>query len=264
MKRRTIFIIVWAFLCVLLAIVLGMIVRKNGNSRCREIQISINYPSDDHFITEQDIRDSIALMVDTARGIRLSGIDIETLERMICDNPYIARAEVFTTIDGIVRVEVQQRKPIVRVQNSIRQNFYISDDGRLMLLKQGKAARVLFASGNISEYYWEGMRLDAGCNKNDTAIIKTTLYKIFRLAQYISKDKFLDAQIEQIYVNRNGDITLIPMVGSHVIIFGDIDNMEEKFEKLMVFYKQGFPQEGWDKYDTINLKYQNQIVCTKI
>ena len=32
---------------------------------------------------------------------------------------------------------------------------------------------------------------------------------------------------------------------------------------LQLFYEQAIPKVGWDKYEMINLKYKNQIVCTK-
>ena len=39
---------------------------------------------------------------------------------------------------------------------------------------------------------------------------------------------------------------------------------EEKFEKLKMFYTEGLNKtDGWNKYSTINIKYKNQVVCTK-
>ena len=86
---------------------------------------------------------------------------------------------------------------------------------------------------------------------------------IYNLASYINKDDFWKAQFQQIYVNENFEFELIPIVGDFNIIFGDISNIEKKFEKLKLMYKTGFNNEGWNKYKTINLKYKNQIVCTK-
>jgi cell division protein FtsQ len=64
-------------------------------------------------------------------------------------------------------------------------------------------------------------------------------------------------------VNKNTEFELVPKVGRHIIVFGDIDNMEKKFDKLIVFYKEGLNKTGWDKYKIINLKYENQVVCSK-
>ena len=57
---------------------------------------------------------------------------------------------------------------------------------------------------------------------------------------------------------------LYPAVGGHKIIFGTTEDMEEKFEKLKVFYKEGLSSiDSWTNYSVINLKYKNQVVCIK-
>jgi len=64
-------------------------------------------------------------------------------------------------------------------------------------------------------------------------------------------------------VNEANEFELIPRVGAHLILFGSIDNYERKFRNLKIFYEQGLNNIGWNKYEKINLKFDNQIVCTK-
>jgi len=73
----------------------------------------------------------------------------------------------------------------------------------------------------------------------------------------------LKIQIEQIYVTKNREYEFVPKVGRHIIIFGGIENMNEKFKKLLVFYHQGINNAGWNTYKSINLKFENQVVCSK-
>jgi len=91
-----------------------------------------------------------------------------------------------------------------------------------------------------------------------------TINKLNTIAKFIYMDKFWKAQIEQVFVDDNMDLELIPKVGRQVILFGDIDRMAEKFKFLKAFYKDKMSQVGWNKYIVINLKFRNQIVCTKI
>jgi len=83
------------------------------------------------------------------------------------------------------------------------------------------------------------------------------------LAQFIYNDELWRAQIAQVYVDNPNNIELIPRVGPHTIILGSADNFEHKLAKLRIFYQTALPEEGWNKYKQINLKYSNQIVCTK-
>ena len=89
------------------------------------------------------------------------------------------------------------------------------------------------------------------------------LKDLYQLASYITNDSFLKAQIVQIYVKENGDLELVPRVGNQEILFGKATNIKERFDKLMIFYKQGLSKTGWNGYKRINLMYNNQVVCTK-
>jgi cell division protein FtsQ len=122
-----------------------------------------------------------------------------------------------------------------------------------MPLSENFTANVLVANGLIDEDF---------SGKVDT--LSTKLAKdLFRMAQFIKADTIWDSQIEQIYVDVKGDIEMVPRVGNHKIILGDADSLQSKFKNLLVFYKKAMPKVGWDTYNTINLKFANQVVCSK-
>jgi len=113
-------------------------------------------------------------------------------------------------------------------------------------------ARVPVATGNIFETPEAGDSLVSAVGK-----------QLYEIATYVDKDAFWKAQIEQIFVTAESELLLIPKIGDHTIVFGSSENMTEKFDKLMVFYREGLSRVGWNKYSTINLKYKDQVVCTK-
>ena len=76
-------------------------------------------------------------------------------------------------------------------------------------------------------------------------------------------DPFYSALVEQIYLSNVGEYILIPKVGQQKIILGPYEEIEDKLERLKIFYKQGIPYEGWQKYKSINLKFKDQVVCKK-
>jgi cell division protein FtsQ len=77
----------------------------------------------------------------------------------------------------------------------------------------------------------------------------------------LDSSEFWKAQIEQIYIGN--DVELVPLAGSHIIVLGNFQDIDEKMNKLLVFYQHGLNKVGWNIYETINLKYKNQIVCSK-
>jgi cell division protein FtsQ len=265
MKKKIVNILIW-MLVVLSVIVIPLVVSKiYNNGLCKDVNISINYNSETHFITEQDINNYLIGLGNTLKGKKLSTINVESVEKVLRDNEYVKEAVVFTSVDRSVSINIIQRNPLVRVQNSINENFYISDDGKMMRCQAGKPARVLVANGRIFELFWPStnLNIDSTSTKKDSVVCNTALYKIYLISKYINNDNFLRAQIEQLYVSSPHEILLIPKVGDHVIKFGDSDDLKEKFDKLVVFYKQGISQDGWNNYDTINLMFKNQVVCSK-
>jgi cell division protein FtsQ len=83
---------------------------------------------------------------------------------------------------------------------------------------------------------------------------------ILQLITNIRKDEFWNAQIAQLDIDSKARITMFPQVGDEKIEFGKPVDMDVKFKKLMIFYKEILPRTGWNKYDRVNLEYEGQII----
>lgn len=83
------------------------------------------------------------------------------------------------------------------------------------------------------------------------------------MADFVNKDQFWRAQIEQVFVQENGELLVVPQVGDYLIEFGTPEDYTLKLRNLKAVYQQGFKNLGWNKYKTISVKYRNQVVCTK-
>ena len=73
----------------------------------------------------------------------------------------------------------------------------------------------------------------------------------------------LNYQIDQIYVPAKGDYELIPKIGNYIIKIGEPMDIGDQFTKLDYLYREGFSRSGWDNYKIVDLRYRNQVVCTK-
>lgn len=93
------------------------------------------------------------------------------------------------------------------------------------------------------------------------------LLKLINFVKYIEEDSFWRAEIVQIVASTmsNGELKLelIPRSGNHRIKFGTVDDVESKLNRLSAFYRNGLTNIGWDKFRTISVEYQGQVVCTK-
>mgnify|MGYP000784713294 FL=1 len=59
------------------------------------------------------------------------------------------------------------------------------------------------------------------------------------------------------------EVELVPRSGRHTIVFGRIEQVERKFDKLLRFYRSGLMNIGWGEYRTIDIRYNDQVVCKK-
>lgn len=240
----------WILTIVLIGIGMTFVAKKDATAVCKKVEIYI--PGSNFFIQKDELEE-IMLKGYPVVGKAMQKIDLQTLEKRLLANPYIKKASVYADLDGILHVDIEQRDPILRVLNNQQQDFYIDSFGYKMPVSFNYTAKVLVANGNIDETF---------TYKTDTLRTKV-LKDLFKMAKFINQDSFWIAQIEQMYVQANGDIEMVPRVGTQRIIMGTADSMEVKFRNLLQFYKQKMPIVGWDQYKTINLKFAKQIVCDK-
>ena len=244
---------------------MGFVNKEQDLLLCKSLDIKVNHDDDLYFLNKMDIAQLIYKKGDSIVGQPKSTVNIPAIKHALSSHSDIANAEVYITIDGRLKVEVKQRKPVLRVFNITGDSYYLDDAGQLMPLSDKYTAKVLVANGNIPEAYAASYRCSMAEIAKDTEKRKSTMLdELYAMAVYIDADEFWKAQIQQIYINSENDMEIVPTVGDQKIIFGDTVAMEEKFKKLLTFYQQGLNTTGWwKKYSTINLKFRNQIVCTK-
>ena len=265
MKKRFLIKAIWIIIIVLCLIIIWIVVTNYSHNKCSKIQISIEAPSDAVFISEQDVMNHLTHLNESIIGTEISKINIEKIENIINEDPFVLSSKVYATIKGIVKIEIKQRTPIVRVQNIYNNCYYISEDGYLMPLIEGKTTRVLIANGFIYNIYVKSLKLDVDSSKTspDSIRIDKNLLKIYQTALFIHNDLFLQPLIQQLFLNKNGDILLVPLIGDLIINLGDENRIAEKFKNLRILIRKPEFISRWDEYDTININFKDQVVCSQ-
>ena len=256
----------WILLISGIAFLFAFSQKKENELLCGKVAISVlrDPMQENYLVEEENIRELIAKRFGQIENTPLKNIDINYLERLVYTNPWVERADAYLTINGVVNVEIEQRVPILRVVNEAGESYFIDAKGKPMPWSPDFTPRTLIATGHIKEKFdqCKNMNMEELIN-NDTLKTNTMLDDLYTMAKFILADEFWSAHVEQIYLNENDELELIPKVGDHKIIFGNSDDMVDKFWKLKTFYKEGLNYTGWENYDTLNLKFKNQVVCTK-
>ncbi len=255
-------VILWLIVTASVGYAVYYVNKQHGQTRCKGTDISV-YSQDGVALTDSAaIMKIIQSAVDSLTDKSLQDIPLKHIESRLRQNPFIKHADLMFTLGGYLKIRVKPYNPVVRVISEHQHSFFIDEKGILLPARAGATAHVPPVSGNIKIRIHDSL-------VNQNVQIKTlsgfpVLKEIFNLATQIRSNEFLDAQIDQIYVDPAGEYELIPKIGNHVILLGDLKNLDNKLLKLEAFYRQAMPANDWDKYKSINLKYRNQVVCSKI
>lgn len=252
--KRTLKRAAWLLGIFLVFILIVSAVERKEESRVARMDVSIEpLPGGYLLIDAADVRQLIKRSFGYHLEEQPVGIlDVERVERVLEEDPFVLDAEVHIDAKNEVKIEVLQREPVLRIIDDNGLDYYLDSEGMKLPLSKHFTARVLVATGNIPPHSPDFLQRK-----------KHLLKDLFQLAKLILADEFLKSLLEQIYVNQ-GEFVLIPKVGDQKILLGKFENVEDKLERLNIFYQKGIPYEGWQKYKTINLKFKNQVVCGKV
>jgi cell division protein FtsQ len=213
-----------------------------NEKRCNAIEVVIEDSIGTHFVQQSDILHILKKGEYDILSKVPNEINLHIIENDIKNHSSIKDCDCYFTSGGKMRIIIEQRHPIARVITK-KYDFYIDDVGAEMPPSRFYTAHVPIITGYVTR-----------------DMVATDLFKI---ADLIHNNNFWEAQIEQINVDQHGEYALIPRAGRQVIELGDANNLEVKFKSLEALYLQIFNNNSWNKYKTISLKYDGQVVCTK-
>lgn len=235
-----------------LVLVIGLIAfvdERSAVQRCQGLVIDLYGSEDQFYLTSEDIENHITKNgLQPLKGKLLTDIDLAQLEKRAAEIKQIEFCEAYGDLKGMIHLKVTPFIPYARiVSNTGSQDCYIDEKGKYFPLSKYHSARVLLLSGSFFN-----TRPDLSSEENR---------ELTELIRIIKASDFWNAQISQMEVSADGSVSFIPVVGDQKIEFGTPENIEEKLNKLKVFYKQIMPVKGWDMFETVKVQYKNQVVC---
>ena len=175
-------------------------------------------------------------------GLPLEDIDPEKIEATLMLHPLVGKVQCYNTGGYLLRINLSSKVPLVRVINNRGNDFYVDSKGEI-LSQHSLAVQLPVATGYIDRQF--------------------AANELLQVVRALDRSEFWKAQVEQINVTKDKQIELVPRVGDHLLIIGTADNVEQKLERLMNFYEKGLDNVGWNKYRSISVAYEGQVVCKK-
>ncbi len=254
-------ILVWTISIAGLLLLLGFARENYRNTIVHDMHIRINRPANQGFLDAQSIENEVIKVTDSLIGKQVKQLKLDRIKTHIHTNPWIAKSNVSTGIDGVFRIQLYERVALLRAYNSKDYTVYIDENGTIFPTSPHFTPRVLIASGYIN---FPKLSKKGTAHLSDSLYINTKLTEIHTLAKTLQRNEFLEALVDQIYVNSLGEYELSPKLGRATVIIGSLENLDEKLANMQLYYEKSAHDTEMLNYRSINLKFRNQIVCTKI
>ena len=203
--------------------------------------VSVEFTGEDNvFITSETVNKLLIQSQEKLYFLPKEGIDLKEMEFSLESNDMIKSAQAYLTLNGEVRVKVEQKRPIARVHSS--DVFYIDEDGFRMPLSSEHSARVPLVYGVVDNEDFE---------------------LVYKVASVVYNDSFLKMYITEIFQNEIKEISLKMRLLDFEVLVGNLDNLEIKLRNLKAFYQKAKKDNMLGIYKSVNLQFENQVVCTE-
>lgn len=236
---------------VVLFFFIGFSERKQGMVAVKDIIIKVENANENQFLDEQDIIDLMQLDQENLKGATLDRLNMKEIEKKIKTNRFVEDAELYSDLKGNLIVKAILRRPIARIVRNDGPDGYIAEDGTVMPVSDKFTTRVVLLSGSFSRLLLQAENLNKSIEGK----------QLMEMLAIIREDEFWRAQIAQLDIDNKVRVNMFPQVGGQLIEFGKPENLELKFKKLRIFYKEILPQRGWNAYERVNLEYAGQIIA---
>ncbi len=265
-RNRIRSILGWTLLASAMVGLFGFVSDERDKERLKGIRVRVGTPEGVHFMNEERARSIVEKNFGPLDERPIHNLPLEKMERVLSKKPAVGKAELFVSIEGTLRIELDQREPVLRMIDREGKGSYLDKSGKLMPLSSRYTAHVPVITGDFHLSWWKGSgeatRQDSPSAKL-SASEKSMVKGVKKLGKILRESRFWQAQIQQVTLGPAGKATLIPRLGDQRILFGKLRDQKNKFRKLMAFYQNSLGNTDWKQYDTLDLRFEDQIVCKK-
>jgi len=248
--RKAIIVCFWLCIAAGTMVLLVAAMKVQNNKTCKGYAISLKGKADQWFLDKKDIA-ALLIVQGGIQGRAIKNFDLRRMENQLKSNVWVKDAELFFDNSRILQVRIEERIPVARLFTVTGNSFYIDSSGERLPLSDKFSARLPVFTGFPSER--------DKLNGADSVLVRD----IINISDYLAHDAFWTAQISQTDIQPDGTFEMIPVVGNHIIQFGDGSDYEKKFKRLLLFYQQVLSKTGMDVYQKLNVQYARQVIGVK-
>lgn len=250
--RKLLFVALWSIIGGGVLVLLVAAIRNRKDKTCEGYEINLAGADGQWFMNKKEVVNILTSNGSVPlKGRSLKRFDLRGMEERLQKNVWIRDAELFFDNNQVLQVKIEEREPIARIFTSTGNSFYIDSSCERLPLSDKLSAKLPVFTGFPTDKVRVG--------KADSLL----LHHIKQVSLYIQHDPFWMAQIAQTDILPDKKFEMIPMVGNHIIEFGDGTDFDKKFGRLLQFYRMVLSKTGMDLYERLNVQYERQVIGVK-
>ena len=195
---------------------------------------------------------------DLAHQNTIAKVNMGGIHKMLTDNPWIEKGNAYIDLNDTLFINAKEYEPVLRVYDGQGSSVYVTAEGVIIPPSQHYTPHLIIASGSFT--------LPApGCNAktSDSLYQQSGIAEALAIAQVVEHDHYLAGHIGQIYRNPDHEFELTVNNLPAKVIVGDTCAINDKLSRLRILLEKYNNTEELTGYKSLDLKYKNQIVCTK-
>jgi cell division protein FtsQ len=255
MVKKILSIVAWVLTAAAL-IVLFVFAREDYlTSPVKDVKVNIEREGDSGFIKERFLLADI----DGLRGhADIGTVNMSAIQKHLEAIPWIEHNSAYIDLEGTLCVSVKEYEPVLRIFGNDGRSVYLTENNVSIPTNRLYTPHVLVASGSFS------LRNDTtSFALNDTLDEDKPLIEALQVYKAIKRNPFMQTCIGQIYRNNRGSFDIVVKDIDAQVTLGDTCQIDDKLRRAEIFIKQKAGSAEIKALKNINLKYKNQVVCTK-
>ena len=226
------------------ALIAGILWARNKSQGevCQTVEVEVINADSTSFVTPQGVLSDLDHQGMQFVGRRMADIDASDIEEILSHSPYLEFADIVKCPEGRLLIRVSQLLPVLRVFDG-DQSYYVNRAGKRMDASVYYHTDVPVVQGHFSDRY--------------------PATRLLPLIDYVESDSLLRSLVTMYCVRDTNNIIIVPQISGHVVNMGNASGFENKFAKLLQFYREVMPKRGWNTFDTISVKWNHQVVATR-
>lgn len=254
-RKHIVHIVCWS---VLVLCFIGMYIAGRQDRKaikCNRLEVCITDSLSNKFVGKAEIKTILDTLYGKYLGVSIDSLDLSRIEQLVDSNSAVNKAQAFVTRDGALRIDVTQRKPVVRFITKDG-GYYADTEGRIFPLQKNFSSRVHVVDGLLPV----PSKMEEAVKMTDPKAVKW-FKGVIELVNYMNGSDQWKDKIVQIHSKEDGSLILIPREGNEQFLFGQPENIAGKFDRIAVYYTTIIPEKGKDCYKSVNVEFEGQIVC---